>query len=193
MTHLLFRRRQASHGLSFLVLTFGKSPSIRLLILVDFGLGLSFPEVSVLERLAFGTIGMGAVRGIGMGVDMASELAEAAKPEIRVRPPRSVWQAWEHPCAQRCRPLVLRHKGLQIFFRRGWRQSLPRTISERCHQIRIGHLLVNPRLQQGSDKTSDRLNTTPLSTKSQGAESTKLIGFPMRRKRPSTKDRYQSP
>lgn len=38
---------------------------------VVFGLILSFPDVSLLGRLGFAAIGMGAVRGMAMGVDMA--------------------------------------------------------------------------------------------------------------------------
>lgn len=74
ITHLLFRLLQASHGRSFRVRVLGRSPStIKLLMLEEaFGFILSFAGVSFLAWLGLAAMGMGAVRGIEMGVDMAS-------------------------------------------------------------------------------------------------------------------------
>lgn len=74
ITHLLLRLLQASHGRSFRVRVLGRSPStIKLLMLEDvFGFILSFAGVSFLAWLGLAAMGMGAVRGIEMGVDMAS-------------------------------------------------------------------------------------------------------------------------
>jgi hypothetical protein len=74
ITHLLLRLLQASHGRSFRVRVLGRSPStIKLLMLEEaFGFILSFAGVSFLAWLGLAAMGMGAVRGIEMGVDMAS-------------------------------------------------------------------------------------------------------------------------
>jgi hypothetical protein len=80
ITHLLFRLLQASHGRSFRVRVLGKSPStIKLLMLEEvFGFILSFAGVgvSLLAWLGLAAMGIGAVRGMAMGVDMASRVPE---------------------------------------------------------------------------------------------------------------------
>lgn len=96
ITHLLFRLLQASHGRSFRVRVLGRSPStIKLLMLEEaFGFILSFAGVSFLAWLGLAAMGMGAVRGIEMGVDMASrrpgESAQGTGVVVPIEPHRRV-------------------------------------------------------------------------------------------------------